>query len=54
MDGTVLVLRSTFLQFFVGGIVTGLAGFALGVVVSGVWDRARFRGSFDYIQQIMS
>jgi uncharacterized membrane protein YfcA len=35
MDGTVLGLF--LLMVFVGGMVTGLAGFALGLVVSGVW-----------------
>jgi uncharacterized membrane protein YfcA len=35
MDGTVLGLY--LLATFVGGVVTGLAGFAMGLVVSGVW-----------------
>jgi hypothetical protein len=35
MDGTVLAIYLS--AIFVGGIVTGLAGFALGVLVSGVW-----------------
>jgi uncharacterized membrane protein YfcA len=35
MDGTVLLLFLA--ATFVGGIVTGLAGFAMGLVVSGVW-----------------
>ena len=35
MDGSVLALF--LLATFVGGIVTGLAGFAMGLVVSGVW-----------------
>jgi uncharacterized protein len=35
VDGTVLGLF--LLTTFVGGIVTGLAGFAMGLVVSGVW-----------------
>ena len=35
MDGAVLALF--LLSTFVGGIVTGLAGFAMGLVVSGVW-----------------
>jgi hypothetical protein len=35
MDGPVLAIYLS--AIFVGGIVTGLAGFALGVVVSGVW-----------------
>jgi uncharacterized membrane protein YfcA len=35
MDGVVLVLF--LISTFVGGIVTGLAGFAFGLVVSGVW-----------------
>ena len=35
MDGTVLLIF--LLTCFVGGIVTGLAGFAMGLVVSGVW-----------------
>jgi uncharacterized membrane protein YfcA len=35
MDGTVLALF--LVSTFVGGIVTGLAGFAMGLVVSGVW-----------------
>jgi uncharacterized membrane protein YfcA len=35
MDGAILGLF--LLSTFVGGIVTGLAGFAMGLVVSGVW-----------------
>jgi len=35
MDGAVLALF--LLTTFIGGIVTGLAGFAMGLVVSGVW-----------------
>ena len=35
MDGTVLGLF--LLATFVGGVVTGLAGFAMGLVVSGIW-----------------
>ena len=35
MDGAVLSLF--LLTTFFGGIVTGLAGFAMGLVVSGVW-----------------
>jgi uncharacterized membrane protein YfcA len=35
MDGTVLALF--LISTFAGGIVTGLAGFAFGLVVSGVW-----------------
>jgi hypothetical protein len=35
MDGTFLALF--LISTFVGGIVTGLAGFAMGLVVSGVW-----------------
>jgi hypothetical protein len=35
MDGAVLALF--LLSTFVGGIVTGLAGFAMGLVVSGIW-----------------
>jgi hypothetical protein len=35
MDGAVLALF--LITTFVGGIVTGLAGFAMGLVVSGVW-----------------
>jgi hypothetical protein len=35
MDGTVLALF--LITTFVGGVVTGLAGFAMGLVVSGVW-----------------
>jgi uncharacterized membrane protein YfcA len=35
MDGVVLALF--LISTFVGGIVTGLAGFAMGLVVSGVW-----------------
>jgi uncharacterized membrane protein YfcA len=35
MDGTVLALFLT--SIFFGGIVTGLAGFAMGLVVSGIW-----------------
>lgn len=35
MDG--LVLGLFLLTTFVGGVVTGLAGFAMGLVVSGVW-----------------
>lgn len=35
MDGTVLALY--FSATFVGGLVSGLAGFALGLVVSGIW-----------------
>src|SRR5690242_15140074 len=35
MDGPILALFV--LSTFVGGIVTGLAGFAMGLVVSGVW-----------------
>jgi uncharacterized membrane protein YfcA len=35
MDGMVLGLF--FFTVFIGGIVTGLAGFAMGLVVSGVW-----------------
>ena len=35
MDGTI---RALFLvSTFFGGVVTGLAGFAMGLVVSGVW-----------------
>ncbi len=35
MDGTVLGLF--LLSTFIGGVTTGLAGFAMGLVVSGVW-----------------
>jgi uncharacterized membrane protein YfcA len=35
MDGTILALYLS--ATFFGGLVTGLAGFALGLVVSGVW-----------------
>src|SRR5471030_1063248 len=35
MDGTVLGLY--LLATFIGGVVTGLAGFAMGLVVSGIW-----------------
>ena len=35
MDGVILALF--LISTFVGGIVTGLAGFAMGLVVSGVW-----------------
>src|SRR5471032_2796743 len=35
MDGTVLGLY--LLATFIGGVTTGLAGFAMGLVVSGVW-----------------
>lgn len=35
MDGTVLTLFLA--SIFIGGIVSGLAGFAFGLVVSGVW-----------------
>src|SRR6185437_11202041 len=35
MDGTVLALFLA--ATFVGGIATGLAGFAFGLIVSGVW-----------------
>jgi uncharacterized membrane protein YfcA len=35
MDGTVLILFLA--ATFVGGVTTGLAGFAFGLVVSGVW-----------------
>src|SRR5450759_4837722 len=35
MDGTVLGLF--LLATFIGGVTTGLAGFAMGLVVSGIW-----------------
>ncbi len=35
MDGTVLILY--LLAAYVGGVTNGLAGFALGLVVSGIW-----------------
>jgi uncharacterized membrane protein YfcA len=35
MDGTVLGIF--LFTVFIGGIVTGLAGFAMGLVVSGIW-----------------
>ena len=35
MDGIVLGLF--FVSTFVGGMVSGLAGFAMGLVVSGIW-----------------
>src|SRR5476649_358653 len=35
MDGTVLGLY--LLATFIGGVTTGLAGFAMGLVVSGIW-----------------
>src|SRR5512139_955847 len=35
MDGTILALYLS--ATFVGGLVSGLAGFALGLVVSGIW-----------------
>jgi uncharacterized protein len=35
MDGTALTLF--LVSSFLGGIVTGIAGFAMGLVVSGVW-----------------
>ena len=35
MDGTILVVF--LITTFVGGVVTGIAGFAMGLVVSGVW-----------------
>lgn len=35
MDGTVLGLY--LFATFIGGLVSGLAGFALGLVVSGIW-----------------
>ena len=35
MDGTVIGLY--LLATFIGGVTTGLAGFAMGLVVSGIW-----------------
>jgi uncharacterized membrane protein YfcA len=35
MDGTILAVF--LFSVFIGGIVTGLAGFAMGLVVSGIW-----------------
>ena len=35
MDGTVLALF--LVSTLIGGVTTGLAGFAMGLVVSGVW-----------------
>src|SRR5471032_1902822 len=35
MDGTVLGLY--LLATFIGGVTTGVAGFAMGLVVSGIW-----------------